>query len=146
MNRVLGIILLGLVIIPSGVLAGSVAIESGKKPSDCQHRALWLQDTITRYTVVEGASHDVDRYSGTSVNLSRMADAYAKSATDQLASNPPASDSESNRLIAQYFQWVHDNWTGWVSQRYYSTHTDLELTTQSTQIHDALVASETHCG
>lgn len=145
MNRVLSIILVGLLIIPSGILASSVAIEAGTTPSDCQNRELWLRDTTTRFAAAEGAAGAVDRYSGTSIKLSGVAAAYAAAAKAQLASSPPASDQQSNEMIAQYFQWMSENWTSWVTQRYYSAHTDADLLVQATQIHDALAAAETHC-
>ena len=145
MSRVLGIILVGLLILPSGILVGSVALHGGKTPGDCQHRETWLRDSTTRFAAAEGAAGSVDRYSGTSVKLSSVANAYAKAAAAQLASSPPGSDTESNSLIAQYFQWMTENWTGWVNQRYYSTHTDAELLLQAKQIQAALTSSESHC-
>jgi hypothetical protein len=144
-SRNLIVFLVGLLIIPGAILGGSIALESGQAPVECQHRDVWLRDSTTRFAAAEGVAGSVQRYYGGDSQLKTVVDAYNKAAAEQKASNPPAADAQSNDLVVQYYQWMSENWNGWIAQPYISVHSDLDLKAQAENVHQAFLASKDHC-
>ena len=145
MSRNLNVLLIGILIIPAVILGGSIAIESGAAPSGCQHRDAWLRESTARFATAEGVAGSAQRYYGSDAQLRAVVDAYTKAANEQRASNPPAADAQSNELVVQYYEWMSENWNGWIAQPYTSVHSDLELKTQSENVRKAFLASKDHC-
>ena len=146
MSRNLIILIVGVLAIPASILGGSIAVESGRTPQDCTRRGAWLRDSTAIFAAAEGAAGDSGgRYAASESRLRTVAAAYDAAVVAQKASNPPASDAASNELVTQYFQWMSENWIGWIAHPYQSIHSDLALKAQATSLHNALLASKDHC-
>ena len=145
-RRYLILFIAGALLIPAGVLAGSIAVESRGGTSGCARRSAWLHDDVTRFAAAEGAAGAVDRFKKPDADLAGVAKAYAGAESEQRASNPPASDDASNQLIAKYFQMMSENWNGWVEHRFLSVHTIYDVTAVTDSLHEALLASQKRCG
>jgi hypothetical protein len=144
-SRNLIVFLVGLLIIPGAILGGSIVVESGDAPVGCQLRDVWLRASTARFATAEGVAGSVQRYYDSDAQLKTVVDAYTKAATEQKASNPPASDVQSNDLVVQYYQWMSENWNGWITEPYLSVHSDLDLKAQAKSVHQAFLASKDHC-
>lgn len=140
------ILLLGALILPGAVIGASAAVQSHGVPIDCTGRDAWARDASARLADAEGAAGSVDRLNGAaSQAMQGVADAYAKAAVEQKASNPPASEAKINDLLVVYYQYMSDNWNGWIDNPYVSVHNYLETRALDAQLGAAQKAAEAHC-
>ena len=138
--------LLGALILPAAILGTSAAVQSRAVPSDCAGRDAWTRESSTRLANAEGAAGSVDRLNGASADaMQSVANSYAKAASEQKASNPPASDAKVSELLVVYFQYMSDNWNGWIDNPYVSVHNYLQTQALDKQLRDAQKTAEVHC-
>ena len=106
-----------------------------------------MRASMTRFSAAEGVAGSVDRLSGgaSTDDLRKVADAYANAADAQKTSAPPASAAKVSALLTTYYQYMSDNWNGWISNSYVSVHDYLALRKLADQLHAAETALQTHC-
>jgi hypothetical protein len=141
------IFLLGALVLPGAILGVSATVQSRAVPSDCAGRDAWTRDAAARLADAEGVAGAVDRLRGgaSADALQSVANSYAQAASEQKASDPPPSDAKVNSLLVTYFQYMSDNWSGWIDNPYVSVHNYLQTQALDKALHDAQKAAEVHC-
>jgi hypothetical protein len=141
------IFLIGAVLIPASMLGAASAIQIRNQPGNCAGVDAWLRETNTRFSAAEGMAGSVDRLGGgvSAADLLRVSDSYHQALLAQMQSNPPAPAQSVNKLVATYFQYMSENWSGWADNSYVTVHNYLATRDLSSQLHDAEIALDAHC-